>query len=90
MKCCGVNNYNDTLSSQYGNMFCCKNAHESRMNPGNYYGLCCSPDVLNYFGGRVEYKTDVSFVIVILNLSNWNCENTGSDPTRGKRLKKWN
>lgn len=54
-----MNNYTETLSSTYKERFCCENAHESRINPGNIYGSDDSY-IFNYFGGCGDYKTDVS------------------------------
>ncbi|XP_052066428.1 uncharacterized protein LOC127706055 [Mytilus californianus] len=50
LQCCGVHSSSDTTdrSNRYAYMFCCENAHESRMDTGSSYSTY-SPN-LNYFG----------------------------------------
>lgn len=47
------------MLSAYNERFCCENAHESRINPGNTYSNG-DTNVFSYFGGCGDYKTDVS------------------------------
>ncbi|VDI36254.1 Hypothetical predicted protein [Mytilus galloprovincialis] len=57
MKCCGVFWFSDTsFGGIYEYQFCCKNAHESRMDAGSYYTT--SPNNLDYFGSCGGYKRD--------------------------------
>ncbi|XP_052065342.1 uncharacterized protein LOC127705130 isoform X2 [Mytilus californianus] len=60
LECCGVHSSSDTYSGfdryAYSYLFCCKNAHGSRMNSGSHYNSYSSN--LDVFGGCGGYKTD--------------------------------
>ncbi|XP_052066418.1 uncharacterized protein LOC127706050 [Mytilus californianus] len=64
LQCCGVNYYYETWSTTYGNRFCCTNAHESRMDPGNHYNNNDN-NILYYFGGCYEHKTDTCTDVIL-------------------------
>ncbi|CAG2222694.1 unnamed protein product [Mytilus edulis] len=64
LQCCGVNYYYETWSRNYGNRFCCTNAHESRMDPGSHYSNIDS-SILSYFGGCYEHKTDTCTDVIL-------------------------
>ncbi|XP_052065316.1 uncharacterized protein LOC127705090 [Mytilus californianus] len=68
LECCGVYSSSDTLSRSHGyaDIFCCKNAHESRTDSGwdyyyhyHYHHYYDYYNHLDYFGGCGGYKTDV-------------------------------
>ncbi|CAG2222687.1 unnamed protein product [Mytilus edulis] len=57
LQCCGVFWFSDTsFGGIYEYQFCCKNAHESRMDAGSYYTT--SSNNLDYFGSCGGYKRD--------------------------------
>ncbi|CAG2222686.1 unnamed protein product [Mytilus edulis] len=76
LKCCGVYSSSDTLSRSngYADIFCCKNAHESRTDSGwhyyyhyHYYSYYYYYyNHLDFFGGCGGYKTDTCSEKIIL------------------------